>query len=486
MTGPSRHVFSSSSSLHHPPPLFSSLRSPSPTVLLFTARGFCLAASLLTVLSLVLFIVNGMGGYIPAPSSISSGTTLSSHLTPALPCPDAPSCPPPPPPSPTSPSGPCLPCECPCTSGPYVLQSGCETFNEGIGSKFQRIKTSLTVAHMANFTFLSERGCFTESHNGWDFADRFWVHRSTDCDACSVRTRAKHSINLAGSPTQTWPEPTFHQAVCPPITGELRQRLMAGDQTALPHNTAGREALYQMFGVLQSTPPALQSSLVFSFPHRERSIEFLNSCSAPLVRERYAASYERQVAAGVRTVLPMAAERFHIAVHFRWGDTKRPDVEKPDNRASFPISTFSAVVQAMLGLEALQGRTEVWFCSEGERQEFARFSPGVDVHWRLGEDSQSERSDTLDDLDVLAHADVLIGGESSFFALASQFNDNNTRVLVGRTLDSNGARNPKYQDHGTGFYADMLTLRPFDLPAFEKQLKALPQYERKASGGKKG
>ena len=442
-----------------------------------------LAATLLSLVSLISFVLHSFGdGASPTLSSSTKDLTNLSLLT--TPCPSLfPPSPPPPPPSSPS-SSICLPCECPCTSGPYLLQSGCEWLNEGIGSKFQRLKTSLTLAWMTNLTFLSERPCFTESHNEWDFADRYWVHRSAECDACSVRQRRKAVIDLNGSPTQTWPEPTFHQATCPFITPALRTRLLAGDQSALPPNVAGRDALYSIYSTLAATSATALSTLVFSFPHRERSIEFLNSCSAPVIRQRYELSFARQVAAGVRTPLPLEPALFHIGVHFRWGDTRKVDVEHPDNRASFPLSTFSSVVTSMLSLDALRGRTRVWFCSEGEKAEFAAFSPSGalgGVQWRLGEKSGSARSDTLDDLDVLAHTDVLIGGESSFFALASQFNHNDSRVLVGRILDSNGARNPKYQDHGTGFYAPMLTLRPFELDLFRAQLEALPQYRRKAN-----
>ena len=463
-----------------------------------SARLIVAATTTLTVLTLIAFIAHGLCAVTDPPShtaappfTLTIEDLLNASL-PTTPCPSPPLPPPRSPPPPTTPtptptptSTACFPCECPCASGPYLLQLGCEWFNEGIGSKFQRLKTALTLAAMTNLTLLSERACFTESHNQWDFADRYWMHRSLDCDACSVRQRPHHTIDLSHSPTQHWSEPTFHQAVCPPITPTLHARLLAGDQGILPPNVAGRDALYSIYSTLASTHPSTHPSLVFALPHRERSIEFLNACAAPVVRQRYELSFARQLAAGVRTPPPLDPALWHIGVHFRWGDTRRVDVEHPDNRASFPLSTFHAAVSSMLSLDAMRGRTKVWFCSEGERTEFAAFDPagvvGGGVQWRLGEVSRSGSSDTLDDLDLLAHTDVLIGGESSFFALASQFSDNATRVLVGRTLDSNGARNPKYQDHGTGFYAPMLTLRPFDLELFRAQLEALPQYARKSS-----
>ena len=476
---------SSSHLLLHAFPSFPSIPSLQSSFSLMAARGFCISACMLSLVTAVVFLVHGLGGVLSPPTVQSVGSVRAASALP-LSCPACPALPPlPAPPVPSF--GPCLPCECPCAQGPYILQVGCEPFNEGLGSKYQRIKTSLTLSAVTGFTFLSERACFTESHNGWDFADRFWTHRSEECDSCSLRQRARVPIDLKGAPTQTWSEPMFHHSVCPPITADLRERLMAGDRGALADNVVGRDALYDMYAALQRTDTTEHSRLVFAFPHRERSTEFLNSCSAPVVRARYELSFRRQRAAGIRTLPDMDADEFHIAVHFRWGDTRRADVEKPDNRASFPLSTFASVVSSMLALDAMKGRTRVHFFSEGEPGEFGAFSPAgaLSVALRLGESSRGAHSDTLDDLDVMAHADVLVGGESSFFALASQFAHNATRVLVGRTLDSNGARNPKYQDHGTGFYAPMLTLRPWDLKAFTAQLEALPQYARKARAKRK-
>ena len=467
-----------------------------------SARLIVAATTTLTVLTLIAFIAHGLCAVTDPPShtaappfTLTIEDLLNASL-PTTPCPSPPLPPPRSPPPPTTPtptptptSTACFPCECPCASGPYLLQLGCEWFNEGIGSKFQRLKTALTLAAMTNLTLLSERACFTESHNQWDFADRYWMHRSLDCDACSVRQRPHHTIDLSHSPTQHWSEPTFHQAVCPPITPTLHARLLAGDQGILPPNVAGRDALYSIYSTLASTHPSTHPSLVFALPHRERSIEFLNACAAPVVRQRYELSFARQLAAGVRTPPPLDPALWHIGVHFRWGDTRRVDVEKPGQpRLLSPHHLpLRRLLHAQRWTPCADALSVHWFCSEGERTEFrALLTLQVwwvgGVQWRLGEGSGSDRSsDTLDDLDVLGHADVLVGGESSFFALASQFAHNATRVLVGRTLDSNGARNPKYQDHGTGFYAPMLTLRPFDLELFRAQLEALPQYARKSS-----
>jgi hypothetical protein len=281
----------------------------------------------------------------------------------------------------------------------------------------------------------------------------------------------------------------FHQAVCPAITPSIAAELMrSGQSTALGSNVAGKEALQSIFTQLAAMCEANRSRAVFAFDKQNRPLEFLNSCSAPVVRQRYSLAFSQQQRAHNRQQPSMAPRLFHVAVHFRWGDTARANTEQPDNRAGFPLSVFSNVAQTIASLPALRDRTRVWLISEGgAAADFASFKPvpmassedGPGLVLRLGEGSRDARSDTVADLDVLAHADVLIGGESSFFALASQLRRPEERVLIGRIHDSNGKRNPKFQDHGTGYYTQMLEVQPFDVDAFKRQLEALPQYQAK-------
>jgi hypothetical protein len=95
----------------------------------------------------------------------------------------------------------CLPCECPCSSGPYIYQRGCPLYGEGIGSKLQWLKLSMTVAAMTGFTFIAERGCFTESHNQWDLSGYGYTERQTAIPAvCAQQTSARWHPT-AGLPT---------------------------------------------------------------------------------------------------------------------------------------------------------------------------------------------------------------------------------------------------------------------------------------------
>ena len=80
----------------------------------------------------------------------------------------------------------------------------CRRYAEGLASKLQEMYLSLTVAALANFTPLSLLDCLTASQVDSDLSDRLWLHRSLDCDPCSLQKRLVHDI------VSNWPEPTFH------------------------------------------------------------------------------------------------------------------------------------------------------------------------------------------------------------------------------------------------------------------------------------
>ena len=379
----------------------------------------------------------------------------------------------------------CLPCECPCDAGPYIYQRECPRYSEGIGSKMQSMKLSLTMAALTSFTFLASRDCLMESHTFSDLSDRLWLHRSAECDPCSLDRREVHLVDSARWHSKWWSEPMYHTSTCPAVTPDMAGQLLRGEKVEELGKVAVRDGLSEVYRVLNDTAVANHSRLVFAFPRQSRSLEFLNSCAAPVIRSRYDVAVSRQRR---HELVDMRPELFHVVVHFRWGDVHgKGDTEHPDNRAAFPLSNYSSVVASIMSLPGLRNRAQVWFLSEGDVRDFDSFRPAPrslvpgdgGVVLRLGENSTDARSNTLEDIDIMARADVLIGGESSFFALGSLLRRPEQRVLIGRIFDSNEKRNPKYADHGTGFYERMLNVQPFDLEQCRLQLEALPQYAAK-------
>ena len=159
-------------------------------------------------------------------------------------------------------------------------------------------------------------------------------------------------------------------------------------------------------------------------------------------------------------------------MHFRWGDVATGNADRVTGRTGYALSKFRNLVLRLLQWEELAGRSRVHFFSEGEDSDFASLFQGEGqaalsgiTSLYLGEASKSHPSVTFDDLDVMAHADILIGGRSSFLSLASQL-AGRQQILVA---DPEYA---KFMDHGTSFYTRMLSVEQFDGAEFKRQLTA--------------
>ena len=154
---------------------------------------------------------------------------------------------------------------------------------------------------------------------------------------------------------------------------------------------------------------------VFMFPQDYNPT--LNYCTYnSLMRHRFR---ESRAAVGV---LPRPPTEFWVAVHFRWGDTATGSVEHPDIRQGIPLHRAGELA-SQFAKEVHDRAVRIFFLSEGEPDVFRSFvemNPTAEMLLEL----------TVEEtLDILWRSDVLIGGNSAFFAIGMSLNNGCVVVL---------------------------------------------------------
>lgn len=102
-----------------------------------------------------------------------------------------------------------------------------------------------------------------------------------------------------------------------------------------------------------------------------------------------------------------------ISIHFRWGDTRTSSVESPNRRAGAGLLKYIEATRYQQELHN-SSQTQIHFFSEGEPTTFVAFQdafPSATLHLNS--------TSWIEALDIMSQSNVLIGGQSSFFCLAS-------------------------------------------------------------------
>ena len=383
----------------------------------------------------------------------------------------------------------CPPCECPCDAGPYIYQWHCggrapdgqDLLGEGIGGRLHHMKIATTIARMTNFTLILHSDCLRDGHHHTDLDTRLGIGRSSECDSCSLSRRDIVTLTDQQTKAELVLNTTRHTS-CPVLSTADRAALLSSQPAAMNSSWFAPALLSSVYTAVAEMDGSSRSRAVFGFT-RHPVIRPLSACTGDLFHSRYETRFRRQLAAGSRQPLPFEPGLFQLAVHFRWGDVSTGNTNEVTHRTGYSLPVFSHLVQRLVSLPELAGRTRVWLFSEGESGEFNSFlqlplsnSSNCSLSslstLRLGENSSSAASDTWDDLDMMAHADVLVGGGSSFLLLAA--------TLAGRQqLLIADASNEKLSDHETGFFTPrMQAVTKFDEQLFRQRVLASTAYAR--------
>ena len=131
----------------------------------------------------------------------------------------------------------------------------------------------------------------------------------------------------------------------------------------------------------------------------------------------------------IRKVIERPTNEKWISVHFRWGDTSTESVESPNGRAGASLSAYIDTTKHYIDMfnpkEGDSKKIMIHFFSEGQPDIFASFQnkfPSSTLHLNS--------SHWINALDIMSQSNVIIGGSSSFFALASHLCSNCTVVTT--------------------------------------------------------
>ena len=110
-----------------------------------------------------------------------------------------------------------------------------------------------------------------------------------------------------------------------------------------------------------------------------------------------------------------------VSIHFRWGDVKTTDVDKPNVRAGLGLTDYCQCVNEILSMAP---STKVFLFAEGLKDASRACTLLESRSIFVSTDSQSWRRD----IDIMSQSQLLIGGSSSFFVLGAHLCQNCTVI----------------------------------------------------------
>lgn len=268
-----------------------------------------------------------------------------------------------------------------CTNGPYIYDRNKHL--EGIGSTFQHRKFSLILSEAIRGTWI---GTLINAHDG---------RKST--------VNKAHIFGLQGN------DCTEADLLNETLNKHLRFSYIEGRSGILEQQNASIQTLCE--GIAQNTTFRLweniTTSSVIVFDENVVRSDWNYCLFNSHFRQRF------QQAQRVRKVNLRPPNVTWISVHFRWGDTKTSSVEMPNQRAGVGLSKYIEATRYQQELYN-SSETEIHFFSEGEPTTFISFQdafPSATLHLNS--------TSWVESLDIMSQSNVLIGGHSSFFVLAS-------------------------------------------------------------------
>ena len=254
-----------------------------------------------------------------------------------------------------------------CNNGPYVWDRSQHL--EGMGSTFQWRKPSLIAAHIIQGKWI---GNLTNRHHKdeGDQSEYFGLSYS-HCDAKSLQVYKKVNPNNFVYTTEQ-----------------------------------------NMFNYIPAIPVVNTTVVVFEWEHLDQSNNF--AVFDKTFRKRF--HHQRLL----RQTPKRTANEYWVSVHFRWGDVKTKDPNKPDGRNGLSFADYCLCINAMV---LINPHIELFLFAEGLAK--------PESCWDLKLKNIHFFNDSISwkrDIDIMSQSQLLIGGRSSFFVLGSHLCENCTVI----------------------------------------------------------
>ena len=273
-----------------------------------------------------------------------------------------------------------------CNDGPYVWDRS--KHMEGIGSTFQHRKQSLILADAMKAPWI---GTLVNDHDAKPKPnnDRWFGLGATECNELMLQQyKQNHTMNFLDA-SKLYRDPAFH----------IDQMCSGIQKSSLTKHGIDRNTIIE----------------VKEYQHQLH--EDWNYCT-------FNARFRRRfhdVQVHQYRQKPRPESEFWISVHFRWGDTRTRDVERPDGRAGRGLSRLAHDTNEYFKANP---KARVFLIAEGKQHEFEEFRTIVpSTEWRLN-------GSWKDALWTMSQSNVVIGGKSSFFVLGAHLCDQCTVVTI--------------------------------------------------------
>ena len=281
-----------------------------------------------------------------------------------------------------------------CNDGPYVWDRS--THREGIGSTFNYRKRSLILADAMQAPWI---GTLFNSHDPKPKPnnDRWFGLGATDCNETMLHQyKQSHTMNFLQA-SKLYRSPAFHiDHMCDGI--QKRKKLT-------------------MHGIDRNTVIEVNEHHL----HQDWNYCTFNARFRGRFHDVQVHQYRQN---------PRPESEFWISVHFRWGDTRTRNVDRPDHRAGRGLSRLAHDTNKYFKANS---NARVFFISEGKPHEFEEFRTIVpSTEWRLDDAWK-------DALWTISQSNIVIGGTSSFFALGAHLCSQCTVVTI--------KSHPKFRAH---------------------------------------
>ena len=259
----------------------------------------------------------------------------------------------------------------PCNDGPYIWDTS--NHLEGIGSTFQWRKPSFIAAHMINAKWI---GNLTNKHHKYDGdQSRYFGLSYLHCDKTSL---------------------------------EAYKHLNQKNFYYVP-----KKAIFDYNSRIAVENITKYTVMIFKWEHLDKIHNYLVFDSA--FRNRF---HQQRLH---RNTPRREPGEYWIAVHFRWGDVRTKDPNKPDIRASLGFSDYCLCISHILQINP--NFTTIFLFAEGFTGN--KNCPALkSKNIKLATDSLEWKRD----IDIMSQSQLLIGGSSSFFSLGAHLCENCTVI----------------------------------------------------------
>ena len=281
----------------------------------------------------------------------------------------------------------------PCDKGPYVWDKF--QHREGIGSQFQRRKPSLVASHLLRAKWI---GNLTNAHVRDEGDQSFFFGLSyPECDYASLKIHQKHPDNLRFiyAPNDN---KTFEYAPAVPLATRIENLV---------------------FEYVSSMSVTNSTVIVFNEEYIGQTMYDLVHNFAAFDKQ-FRARFEHQRLG--RTTPKREANEYWISMHFRWGDVKTDDPDKPNYRNALGFSNYCLCVKYILLLNP--PRVKVFLFAEHFMSSLSHCSVLDDNRVRFLTQSDSWKTD----IDIMSQSQLIIGGKSTFFVLGANLCNNCTVI----------------------------------------------------------